>query len=298
MYIRPYPVDSVQDSYASHVGNEINNQRLKAGKGIRLTQHGGNTVIENTNTRLQEGMVYRGVYDFNEQYFPNDVVYVDKNKTYIDQNNQTMSFASSGSQGLSPGTFICLYYVGPAWQTKDYLISSIYPVYTAQDGIVTDDMSDHYRHYDCNIYYPTSNPITGITRKTEVSWTTVVSQSFWAPLGGIGAGGGFNWQTPYKELNPSQSVAIDTWVYVSPNSNLATAGIIDADSGDNVTVIPGIWAALKTVPVQTVSASVIIYHAPKIATVGSVTDTSGSLRGDFDNSSLYWALIHKTTPCS
>jgi len=179
MFIRPYPLDGYQDSFAGQVGNTINGNRLQAGKGIRLVKHGNNTTIESSNTRVQDAMVYRGNYSFNEQYFPNDVVYVDPSVIYTNQSGSVITDIGSGS-------YICLNHVGNSWQTSDYLINSIYPSFTSYGGTVTDDMADQYRHYDCNKYYPPNTPITGLTRKSEVTWTTQVSQSFWAPLGGIG----------------------------------------------------------------------------------------------------------------
>lgn len=100
------------------------------------------------------------------------------------------------------------------------------------------------------------------------------------------AGGGFKWQTPNKELDPTVSVAKDVFVYISPGNPLATAGLTDLTTGTVETAPTGIWQAVKAVPAQTAAGGVTSYNVPMAPVQGA---TAGSpLKGDLDNAAVFW----------
>jgi len=125
------------------------------------------------------------------------------------------------------------------------------------------------------------------------------------PSSGGPSGGGWEWQTPKRELDPNAPVAgpsggIYTAVNISPENPLVTAGMLDLTTGDNLAALAGIWMALKPVPAKVVNPpgkpAGTYYNVPQLPAVNAV---SGSpLAGDMDNPGLYWALIRQFTACT
>jgi hypothetical protein len=186
-HIRPTTAQHPSDSWFQNIASNVNNGHLQGGQGVTIRRHGNATSISVTSPYLDDCMIYRGAYDYDNQYMPNDVVYVDPNATYV-SNSVTIPIGNTvTSQSICPicaGLWICINYVGPSWQNKAYLTTSIGPAMTLAGGIVPDNAADKYRHENLNIYYPIypSIPTSSIKRTTESTWTTVANQTFWAPL--------------------------------------------------------------------------------------------------------------------
>lgn len=183
MYIRPYPITDQGDSYAALVGQEINNNRVVGGKGIRVTTHGGATHISADGQPLLQYLNYRGVYDFSSSYQVNDVVYVDPNVDIINEDGIKIP-KSEDERGsytfplLTPGLWIAVDYIPSYEEDIDYLME------ISETVDVDGDMADKYRHYQCNNYYPTYPliPTSSMTRLEEGTWDTVANYNFWEPL--------------------------------------------------------------------------------------------------------------------
>lgn len=94
------------------------------------------------------------------------------------------------------------------------------------------------------------------------------------------------WQEPYKELDPSVDVAKGTWVYISEFNPLVTTGLTDMLTENMERATPGIWEAVQAVP-KAVDGS---YNVPG-ANYYDGGVTGDPLRGDLDESSVYWVNI-------
>lgn len=114
-------------------------------------------------------------------------------------------------------------------------------------------------------------------------------------LGGSGGGGGFPWQIPNKELDPTVAVGIGIAVFLSPKNPLCQMGMIDLISGANVVAMPGTWISLKAIPAQVIIASVPKYNVPKMPTPGVPAGTP--LAGDLDGAPAYWDLLGPYIVC-
>lgn len=101
-----------------------------------------------------------------------------------------------------------------------------------------------------------------------------------------GSGGGFRWQEPKKELDPTVAVAKDTWVYISPNNDLVLTGLTDLVSGINQKACEGTWIAAKAVPAKNGGGQ---YNVPTFPYPGATGTPSGSpLAGDLDGADVFW----------
>ena len=109
----------------------------------------------------------------------------------------------------------------------------------------------------------------------------------------------FPWQTPNKELDPSVSVASGTFVLISQNNPIATAGLVDLVSNVLTQASPGIWQAMQDVPPETTtgtgSSAVTKYNVPQPLVAGAVTGSP--LSGDADNPALFWLQWPPTGSC-
>jgi hypothetical protein len=112
--------------------------------------------------------------------------------------------------------------------------------------------------------------------------------ALWAPCGGI------PWQNP-KELDPTENVAANTFVYLSPHSPLVTTGLVDLVLGTLTLARPGIWQAVQAVPKQTLAGA---YNVPQVPLPGAGSAPSGSpLKGDADGPNVFWILWCPTVYC-
>jgi hypothetical protein len=129
--------------------------------------------------------------------------------------------------------------------------------------------------------------ITGALRKPQASGGVVYEIQF--PK--IPPGFTFPWQKPNKELDPTVAVASGTFVYISPQNDLVTTGLVDLQLNALTYAYYGIWQAVQNVPAQVTVAGVVKYNVPQIPTVGAVAPDpmpNGPLAGDLDNPDLFW----------
>ena len=244
--IRPFVPIELTDSFASKVAESVNANNVFHGQGLSVTKHGNSTSVSVISQRIPTQFNLRGNFNPDEQYFPNDVVTVDQNLSYV-INGATASINVGGSSltDLAAGLFMCTNYVPPAWQTSTYLSQSILPAFQAAGGTVTDDMSDHYRH-SFNRYYPTYPTQSGTGRVSENTWTTVYSQSYWVPLAPASSpGGGINWRGNYTT---SSAYTKGDLVVVFPYDTVCVTTTTDNGSYTSskvVSTMPGYYIALK-----------------------------------------------------
>ncbi len=224
--IRPYPLSNNQSSWMSNIGNTVNGHNLTAGNGISLVKspHGG-VQISVTDTTKPNYVRNRGMYDFNAEYWPNDMISVDTTSSYLDQGGNLLT---SLIIPLVPGGYVCTTYIPPASNDSASFITNVVPAYQTAGGYPTDTIANTFRWYGLNVYYPN----TTITNNGSVSvvntsgFNILVSQSFWQPIGGVG-GSGIQYKGEYndsasyyfgnivrKQSGPSQGV----WICVATSS--------------------------------------------------------------------------------
>jgi len=107
--------------------------------------------------------------------------------------------------------------------------------------------------------------------------------------------GGFPWQTPYKELDPTVVVLTGTAVYISPNNPLVLTGLVDLVSNALTLSRPGTWLSVQNIPVKNGSNKYNVPAVPYPSMGGSVTGSP--LTGDADSANLYWMLLSEMPYC-
>jgi hypothetical protein len=234
MYIRPYPLEHPDNSYLNALGQGVNSNKVVAGRGIKITSHNNSHIIEHNKEYANEKMRFIGNYDFNAEYFVNDVVTI-----------------SSSISGSSVGTWVCINYVPAGIMTSDLLIGTVAPNIDSYGGSITEDYANGYRRAN-NIYYPTTQTFTPIAGVAESYWTVTASQSFWQILGGSG---GLNWMSDYES---SASYAVNDVVRVFPNASSSyvdwdnsplTIGTTDTfTSSSNCPICAGLFICVQPVP--------------------------------------------------
>ena len=108
----------------------------------------------------------------------------------------------------------------------------------------------------------------------------------------LGGAGGVQelWQTP-RELDPTVAVDQYTLVYISPENDLVTTGLVDLVSTDLTTASAGIWMSMQDVP----ATDGTNYNVPQLPYPGATGTPAGSpLEGDLDGDNVFWALITPT----
>jgi hypothetical protein len=112
-----------------------------------------------------------------------------------------------------------------------------------------------------------------------------------------GGGAGWDWMyAAHKELDPTLTYSAGKAAYVSPQSALATTGLMDLVAGVVTTVAPGTWLCVKNVPAQTTVAGVVKYNVPQ--PVPQLGAPAGSpLKGDADNANLFWIPLRTGGGC-
>ena len=185
MNIRPNPPHSVSDANLSAMGQELNSHNILAGEGIRVDKGSGGTVISLISNISAQRLIFQGVYNFSSSYNIGDVVFVDPNVPYTDQNSATIpwSYISGSDAPICGGLFTAIQFVPAMGQDVNMLTASL-PYFVAAGQTMTKDYSSQFRHYDCNAYYPIY-PIwstSSITYITKSGYSTVANQIFWQPL--------------------------------------------------------------------------------------------------------------------
>jgi hypothetical protein len=236
--IRPYPIGDNHSSHIGNIGETVNSHNIVAGHGIRLTGNSEGVHVAAISQPRPNYINLRGGYDFNAEYFPNDLIVVDATSSYFDQNGLPIS-AGSGSPSIGVGTWVCTNYIPPSSNTSTFLVSGIVPAYQAAGGFPTDTIANSFRWYGYNIYYPVTCSMTQTVISTS-GFNIQCSQSFWLPLAAAAPTSSIPFGSYAGDWNDSSSYAGGQIVQVK--STLVSGG---------VTIQPGTYAlrpGLSTVP--------------------------------------------------
>ena len=183
MALRPVPIDGNISSYLAGVGEASNTHHVTGGKGIVVRHTSQGTHISAKGEKRKDTITDRGNYDFTQEYWPNDLVYVDPNQVYKDQNGNPISFTSSGSglPAINGGVFICSNHVPPFTADSTTFTSQVVPAF---GGTVPSDMANSYRWYSYNCYYPIypTIPTSSQALVTVGSSQVLANQTFWTPI--------------------------------------------------------------------------------------------------------------------
>lgn len=186
-FIRPNPPSQVGNAWGSLVGQVVNDHRLHGGSGIAITHGSNGTHISLTNDLDPVNFTNQGTYNFSSSYDPGDVVFVDPNIIYTDQDGDIIPFTATSSSVLPPisgGLFVCTRYVPPLGYDDDMLTTYVIPAYTSQSQDITGGFADTFRLYDYNVFYPIY-PLIPTASLTTASYAGVIvtaNINFWAPL--------------------------------------------------------------------------------------------------------------------
>jgi hypothetical protein len=107
-------------------------------------------------------------------------------------------------------------------------------------------------------------------------------------LGGAGGAAGWQWQAPYKEIDPTLLVAQFTFVYITSGNTLVTAGMTDLTSMANQKACEGMWQAAVDVPATTDGVHYNVPTFPYTGATGTPTGSPGSVMGDLDTAGIFW----------
>jgi hypothetical protein len=178
--IRPYPLDKNGAAWLSNVGQTVNSHNLTAGKGITIHKTSHGMQIAQTADRNINYINNKGYYSFDTEYWTGDLVYVDPNAIYKDQNGATLTIAGGG--------YICVNHVPQSSNTSTYFLASIVPAFVAAGGGANDAIANTYRWYNKNNYQPSSlysASMVATTVDVASGYNIYTSQSFWMPIGGV-----------------------------------------------------------------------------------------------------------------
>lgn len=188
--IRPtaYTHDPIS-SWANVLQRNINSHNVIGGNGVSVDRGSSYTKISVANEADAERLQYRGEYDIDAEYFVNDVVFVNPNKTYYDSGSASnIELDSSDVAGydkcpLAPGTYVAVQYVPPSFANEEYLSSRIVPQYAG--GVLPYDIQTGIRLESYNIYYPVYPTIPSSYTSsvaTTYGFSTKTNQTYWMPL--------------------------------------------------------------------------------------------------------------------
>ena len=279
--LRPYPLDLNHNAYINQLGKSVNSQTLHGSKGINIKKTSDGIHISAETMARKDNLTWLGFYDFNAEYFPNDVIVINPNQSYVDQNNSPLT--------LTPGnTYVCINHVPPSSNNS----SSFADAVVSYGGTVSSDLANSYRWYQYNQYYP---PATTTTFSQSIilysGYTIVASQSFWQPIGGVGGGMTFvGLRNTTSSYTPNQIVLIQPWDIVSISGSLDSASLASGftASAASQSSMPGYYLNL-------------IAAAPFIPPSGSFTGSKSFLTGStvyniptqpfVSSGSQYWQML-------
>jgi hypothetical protein len=234
-FTRPFPLDGNESGWMANAGSIINSHNLIAGPGIKLNKTANGVHVSATHTRQINYLTNKGYYDFNNEYWPGDVIFVDPTKTYKDQTGADIS-------SIAAGGFVCVTYVPPGTNDFNYFLSTAVPALTSNGGQATDIIANTFRWYQQNIYFPNTNPIVAVTTHAQSGYNIYASQSFWQPIGGASAG--FN----FTIYNESASISKGTVVYVDFTKTYTIASFYATGSGNAPPMNAGLFYCSNDVP--------------------------------------------------
>jgi hypothetical protein len=193
-YINPVPPGNGLSAHLGNVTDAVNSHHQSVNSGLIISKrHDAGTHIElaqQPNRNFNSYTTLLTNYDPTKEYWPGQQVLVDSRLTYNDSytfpdSSPTLTFGSGSSGSVSLGTFICISYVPPAWNTASIFLNTIVPAYGLSGGTANNADADHYRWNGFNNYYP-QNPNIPLTNQGPLSMSGFVIQSgvtYWLPLG-------------------------------------------------------------------------------------------------------------------
>ena len=98
---------------------------------MRTQNMGDFTRISLPDDINSEALVWRGDFDENAEYYPNDVIRVVPNVNYVDvTDGQLLEIGSTSDDGfdyapLSLGLFVCVQHVPPSFANEEYFYSTV-----------------------------------------------------------------------------------------------------------------------------------------------------------------------------
>lgn len=195
--LRPVPIgENLHSSWQNLIQKTVQAQTPVAGSGLRTQNMGDFTRISMPDDIDFERLVWRGNFDVEAEYFPNDVVRLQPNISYIDvTTGDPLDIGSTADDGfdyapLSLGLFVCVQHVPPSWANEDYFYSEVVAAfpdtipYTWQNGIRWETYNNYYPMYP---EIPTS--LTSSVDPAGYGFTITANDTFWQamPLGIIQA---------------------------------------------------------------------------------------------------------------
>jgi hypothetical protein len=233
MSLRPYPLDANQASWLATAGAAINRNHLIAGNGISLNRTPSGVQISATQTRHINYLTNKGYYNFNTEYWPGDVIFVDPSKTYKDQTGADIT-------NIADGGFICNTYIPPSTNDSNYFLSAVVPALTGNGGQATDIIANTFRWYQQNTYYPVSNPPSASSMHVLSGYNIYASQSFWQPIGGVGT-------VTYADYDENAAYSKGTIVWVDPMKHYSRS-FFETGSGNQPPLSAGAFFTNIDVP--------------------------------------------------
>lgn len=95
-------------------------------------------------------------------------------------------------------------------------------------------------------------------------------------------GGGFRWQSPNKELDPTLLVAKYTFVYITPGNDIVVTGLTDLVSNALTKACEGFWQANDDIPPKDGDGKYNVPVHPYPSATGTPTGSPGAVMGDLD----------------
>lgn len=198
-HIRALPLtEQKASSWKNKVAGSINANNVIAGSGIRIDYGPNGAEISLDVVNETAPLRYMGDFDINAEYYPNMMVRVRSDQTYLDITGNPLPFGSfnPASEAIPPiatGLFICVNYVPPGPCDENWLTTVVAPMYPQG---VPFNLVQGTRFYAANIYYPVypEMPLSYTSSYAVLSGnsTIIENNTFWNFLGGGGgAGNGF-----------------------------------------------------------------------------------------------------------
>ncbi len=149
----------------------------------------------------------------------------------------------------------------------------------------------------CNleIFAPATDGANILSAKKARIDISELSMRIIMPATGAAVPGGWQFQSPKIELDPTVAIATQTVVYISTNNPLALGAYTDAVSGTIISSRTGWWVAVKNVP----AAVLKTYNVPQLPYPGATGGSYGShpWTGDLDGANVFWMFGGQSPNC-
>lgn len=174
--------------WGNTVVKSINQNNIYAGdNNIKIVKTSTGTSISLTPQYNAERLIWKGDFDIDAEYFPNDVVRVNPDNTYFNSGSmQNLQMDSTNITGydecpITPGLYVCMQYVPPAY-SDETLLNTLLPQY---GGTIPYDIAYTFRLYDYNIYYPIYPEISSSATSsvaTSFGFNIIANTNYWQAL--------------------------------------------------------------------------------------------------------------------